>query len=135
MTTLPSTPCISLPAVSCCSCSPRWFPTSTITCGSKIKLYTRCCGLDDANQHNDEAVFITLCDTCYKIYGETYANLHMRDFWNVYDEYKDVYPLGEKEGELRKTLKNTFCGSLPQEHVKSWFEEWKKWSLNSTEKD
>ena len=103
--------------------------------GSKIKLYTRCCGLDDANQHNDEAVFITLCDTCYKIYGETYANLHMRDFWNVYDEYKDVYPLGEKEGELRKTLKNTFCGSLPQEHVKSWFEEWKKWSLNSTEKD
>lgn len=103
--------------------------------GSKIKLYTRCCGLDDANQHNDEAVFITLCDTCYKIYGETYANLHMRDFWNVYDEYKDVYPLGEKEGELRKTSKNTFCGSLPQEHVKSWFEEWKKWSLNSTEKD
>lgn len=65
--------------------------------GSKIKLYTRCCGLDDANQHNDEAVFITLCDTCYKIYGETYANLHMRDFWNVYDEYKDVYPLGEKK--------------------------------------
>ena len=58
-----------------------------------------------------------------------------KHFWNVYDEYKDVYPLGEKEGELRKTLKNTFCGSLPQEHVKSWFEEWKKWSLNSTEKD
>ena len=53
----------------------------------------------------------------------------------VVDEYKDVYPLGEKEGELRQTLKNTFCGSLPQEHVKSWFEEWKKWSLNSTEKD
>ena len=78
---------------------------------------------------------ITLSDTCSKIYGETYANLHMRDCWNVYDEYKDVYPLGEKEGELRKTLKNTFCGSLPQEHVKSWFEEWKKWSLNSTEKD
>lgn len=134
---MPSTPCISLPAVSCCSCSPRWFPTSTTTCvsSSAAKLYTRCCGLDDANQHNDEAVFITLCDTCYKIYGETYANLHMRDFWNVYDEYKDVYPLGEKEGELRKTLKNTFCGSLPQEHIKSWFEEWKKWSLNSTEKD
>ena len=103
--------------------------------GSNMHLYTRCCFLDDANQHNDEAVFITLCDTCFKIYGETYANLHMRDFWNVYDEYKDVYPLGAKEAELRQTLKNTFCGSLPQEHVKSWFEEWKKWSLNSTEKD
>ena len=103
--------------------------------GSKMHLYTRCCFLDDANQHNDEAVFITLCDTCFKIYGETYANLHMRDFWNVYDEYKDVYPLGDKEDELRKTLKNTFCGSLPQKHVKDWLEEWKKWSLNSTEKD
>ena len=51
----------------------------------------------DANQHDEEAVFITLCDTCFKIYGSTCANLHMRDFWDVYDEYKSIYPLGEKK--------------------------------------
>ena len=46
----------------------------------KIQLYTRCCVFDDARTHDEEAVFITICPTCFSIYGETYANLHMRDF-------------------------------------------------------
>lgn len=97
--------------------------------GKNIRLYTRCCGLDDAKQHDEEAVFITLCSTCFRIYGNTYANLHMRDFWDVYDEYKDVYPLGDDEEKLRKTLVDTFCdGMLPQAKLKDWLEEWKTWS-------
>lgn len=100
-----------------------------------IHLYTRCCVLDDAQQHDEEAVFITLCDSCFKIYGETYANLHMRNFWDVYAEYKDVYPLGDEEGKLKEELKTTFCGSVPAKHMRSWYEEWQNWSVASTEKN
>lgn len=95
--------------------------------GNKINLYTRCCAFDDAKQHDEEAVFITLCDTCFKIYGDTYANLHMRDFWEVYDEYKSVFPLGTKEGDLRKKLEATACVSVPQKAIKTWFDEWSSW--------
>ena len=100
--------------------------------GNNIHLYTRCCGLDDANQHNEEAVFITLCDACFRIYGLTYANLHMRDFWEVYDEYKDIYPLGDKEQELRAALKSTLCDNVfPQAKLKDWLDEWKSWSTSN----
>lgn len=101
-----------------------------------IHLYTRCCVLDDAKQHDEEAVFITLCDSCFKIYGETYANLHMRNFWDVYAEYQDVFPLGEAEEKtLKQELKTTFCGAMPAQHMKSWYEEWQTWSVASTEKN
>lgn len=100
-----------------------------------IHLYTRCCVLDDAQQHDEEAVFITLCDSCFKIYGETYANLHMRNFWDVYAEYKNVYPLGDEEGKLKEELKTTFCGSVPAKHMRTWYEEWQNWSVASTEKN
>ena len=93
--------------------------------GSKIKLYTRCCGLDDANQHNDEAVFITLCDTCYKIYGETYANLHMRDFGVLYDEYKDVYPLADYEA-MQQRIRQVMAAPYPKEALNDWFEKFSK---------
>ncbi|ERT57151.1 MULTISPECIES: hypothetical protein [Megasphaera] len=85
-----------------------------------INLYTRCCGLDDSRQQDEEAVFITLCDSCFKVYGETYANLHMRDFWDVYDEYKDIYPLYD-EAAVRKALNETMTGVYPKEGIKAWF--------------
>ena len=85
-----------------------------------INLYTRCCGLDDATQQEEEAVFITLCDSCFKVYGDTYANLHMRDFWEVYDEYKSIYPL-ENEAEVREALQHTMVGVYPNEGIKAWF--------------
>ena len=47
----------------------------------------------------------------------------------VYDEYKSIYPLGDKEDELRKALKSTLCDyTLPQKALKNWMEEWKTWS-------
>ncbi len=92
-----------------------------------IRLYTRCCVFDDAKQHDEEAVFITLCDSCFKIYGETYANLHMRDFWSVYDEYKTIYPIKE-EAPLHKALQSTLCAPAPLNAIRSWADEWINWS-------
>ena len=91
-----------------------------------IHLYTRCCAFDDAAQHDEQAVFITLCDSCFKIYGETYANLHMRDFWNVYDEYKSIYPLKD-EARLRTALDATLCAPAPMNAIRTWADEWKTW--------
>lgn len=67
-----------------------------------VRLYTRCCARDDARQHDEEAVFITLCPSCFNVYGNTYANLHMRDFRDVYEEYKEVFPLDDAETILKE---------------------------------
>lgn len=94
-----------------------------------IHLYTRCCGLDDEKTHDQEAVFITLCDHCFKIYGDTYANLHMRDFWQVYDEYKAHFPMGEDEEKLlRSKLQSTCVGNPPLKEMKTWYNEWESWA-------
>jgi hypothetical protein len=90
-----------------------------------IHLYTRCCGLDDARQHEEEAVFITLCSSCFKVYGDTYANLHMRDFWSIYNDYKDIFPL-EDEEELRKTLDAAMEGAFPKGGLDKWYHSLKK---------
>ena len=85
-----------------------------------VHLYTRCCGLDDARQHGDEAVFITLCSSCFKAYGKTYANLHMREFWDVYDEYKDIYPLKNVD-ELRAVMDEAMSAAFPKEGISNWY--------------
>ena len=44
----------------------------------------------------------------------------MRDFWEVYDEYKSIYPL-ENEAEVREALQHTMVGVYPKEGIKAWF--------------
>lgn len=78
-----------------------------------ITLYTRCCGFDDAGEHEEEAVFITLCPSCFAVYGRTYANLHLRDFRDVYAEYGNIYPFAG-EAEIRKFLAFTAAGTAPE---------------------
>lgn len=85
-----------------------------------VQLYTRCCGLDDARQHDEEAVFITLCSSCFKVYGKTYANLHMRNFWDLYDEYKDIFPLDNVD-ELRAVMDEAMSGAFPREGLEQWY--------------
>jgi hypothetical protein len=85
-----------------------------------VRLYTRCCGLDDAREHSEEAVFITLCSSCFKVYGDTYANLHMRDFWDVYEEYKAIYPLDNVD-ELRAGLDADMEGPFPKAGLEQWY--------------
>ncbi|MBC3536146.1 hypothetical protein [Megasphaera hominis] len=91
----------------------------------KIQLYTRCCVFDDARTHDEEAVFITICPTCFSIYGETYANLHMRDFGVLYDEYKDVYPLADYEA-MQQRIRQVMAAPYPKEALNDWFEKFSK---------
>ena len=86
-----------------------------------VSLYTRCCGLDDARQHDEEAVFITLCSSCFKVYGKTYANLHMREFWDVYEEYKAIYPLENAE-QLRHDLDVAMSAPFPKAGLSQWYD-------------
>lgn len=57
-----------------------------------VQLYTRCCRYGGETADLGTAVLITVCPSCLSVYGDN-TNLIMRDFWTIYDEYKDYVPL------------------------------------------
>lgn len=62
-----------------------------------VRLNRTCCAVDDGQHHTETAVIITLCASCRRVYSTSYANLYVRDFWSVYDEYKAFFPLAQED--------------------------------------